>query len=184
MASNSKVKYGSGAVYGSLAYDFDNPELYPEIYSSPLERTAPPQTREDTAAGVRTGARTHARTRQGISPAAVLGMMVAAVLFVIALLAQIQLVGISDTSVQLQSQLSQLETEQAKLQIAYESAFNLTEIEEYATTQLGMQKPNADQIYYIDTASMDKAVVVETSSSDSFVDQVSDFFSGIFEYFR
>ena len=76
------------------------------------------------------------------------------------------------------------QAEQAKLQIAYESAFNLTEIEEYATAQLGMQKPTADQIYYIDTSSPDKAVIVQQTEEDSFVDRVSDFLMGIGEYFR
>lgn len=182
MAASSKTRYGHNAVYGSLAYDFDNPELYPEEYSSPLERTAPPQTREKTAAKPRV--HTHARAKQGVSPTAILGMLAAAVLFVIAIMAQIQLFDISSQSVELQSRLSELETEQTKLQIAYESAFNLTEIEEYAITELGMQKPSANQIYYIDTSSPDRAVVVQDRSDDSFVNRVSDFLSGIGAYFR
>ena len=174
--------YRQGAVYGSLAYDLNNPELYPEVeYSAPLERTLP-GVGERTAP--RTAVRTRRRAKQGVSPAALMGMLAAAVLFVISIMAQIQLMDISSGSVELQNQLSELETQQAKLKIAYESAFNLTEIEEYAVSELGMQKPTADQICYIDTSSPDRAVVVAQANNESFVDRVADFISGIGSYFR
>lgn len=177
-------KYGHGAVYGSLAYDFDNPVLEPEAeYGVPLERPAP-REREREKTGVRTHAHAAARARQGIPLFAITGILFSAALFVVAIMAQVQLVDISAQTVKLQSQLAELETEQSKLQIKYESVFNLTEIEEYATTKLGMQKPSADQIYYIDTSSADRAVVVAGGESSGFIDRVSDFISGIASYFR
>ena len=99
-------------------------------------------------------------------------------------MAQVRLLAVTDGSAALEQQLSELETEQAKLQIKYESVFNLTEIEEYATTRLGMQKPSTDQVYYIDTSSPDRAVVVQQDDSDSLVDRVSDFISGLGEYLK
>ena len=81
-------------------------------------------------------------------------------------------------------ELTQLEEQQAKLRIAYESAFNMAEIEDYAIHALGMQKPRADQIYYIDTSSPDKAVVFAGGENAGFVDRVSDYLSGLIEYFR
>lgn len=185
MADSAKRKYGQGAVYGSLAYDFNNPLLYPETeseYSEPLERPAPPQTREKTAARTRTAA--HARARQGISPLAIAGIFIAAALFVVGMMAQAQLLSISDSSVQLQSQLEELNTQQDKLKISYESAFNLNEIEEYATSRLGMQKPNVDQIYYVDTSSPDRAVVVQSAADETFLQKAENFFSGIGAYFK
>lgn len=180
--ADTRVEYGSRAVYGSLAYDYDNPELYPEEYSSPPEQTAPPQTQERTQAVPRPGV--HARSKQAVYPLAMLGMLAAAVLFVIAIMAQIQLFDISSKTVELEGQLKELKTEQTKLQIAYEGAFNLTEIEQYATSQLGMQKPSADQIYYIDTSSPDKAVIISENRSDGFFGRVSGFLSGIGAYFE
>ena len=174
-------QYGQGAVYGSLAYDFNNPELYREEYSVPQTPTAEPRTRTETRTGVRT--QTAVRTRQSIAPLSVVGVLAAAFLFVISITAQIQLFDVSSKSVELTSQLSTLEEEQSRLRIRYESAFNLTEIEEYATTQLGMQKPSADQIYYIDTSAPDKAVVIADQGSRSFVDRTADFLSGIRAYF-
>ena len=107
----------------------------------------------------------------------------AAFLFVTGITAQVQLFTISGESVALEAKLSELEEHQAKLRIAYESSFNLAEIEEYAITSLGMQKPTADQITYIDTSAPDKAVVIADGSGDGFVDRTADFLSGIGAYF-
>lgn len=181
--ASSKVKYGQNSVYGSLAYDFDNPALYPDVeYGRPLERTAPPRTEE--AAQQRTGGKAHARAKQSVSLFSIAGVLTAAVIFVVAMMAQVQLLDVTNTSVELQQQLDELQTEQTKLKIKYESVFNLTEIEEYATAKLGMQKPSADQVYYIDTSSPDKAVVVGAQEESGFVDRVSDFIFGLGEYFR
>jgi len=174
-------KYGQGAVYGSLAYDFDNPELYTEEYSSPIP--AAPKPRTQTKTQVRTRARVAVKTKQGIAPLAIIGFFVAAFLFVTAITAQIMLFNVSSENVALSSQITQLEEEQTKLRIAYESAFNLAEIEDYAIGTLGMQKPSAYQIYYIDTSAPDKAVVVATDGNDSMADRVADFFSSIRAYF-
>ena len=114
----------------------------------------------------------------------IIGVAAAALLVVIAILAQAQIVGISSKSVELQQQLDELEEQQSKLRIEYESAFNMAEIEDYAIHVLGMQRPRADQIFYIDTSSPDKAVVVASGSNDGFVDRVSDYLSGVASYFR
>ena len=180
-----KRKYGQGAVYGSLAYDFDNPELYPEEYAEtePVARPRP-RTETKTRTKVQTRARTAPRTKQSIAPLSIVGMLAAAFLVVVAILAQAQMVGLSSKSVELQQQLDVLEEQQSKLRIAYESAFNMAEIEDYAIHTLGMQRPRADQIFYIDTSSPDKAVVIAGGESDGFVDRVSDYLSGVLEYFH
>ncbi len=109
-ASAAKRAYGQGAVYGSLAYDFNNPELYREEYSTaePVARPkAKPQARMQTK--VRTRARNTVHTRQSIAPVSIIGVVAAAFLVVIAILAQAQIVGISSKSVELQQQLDELE---------------------------------------------------------------------------
>lgn len=180
-AAAAKRKYGQGAVYGSLAYDFNNPELYREEDTAAQPQVRP---RTQTQTRVHTRARTAVRTRQSIAPLSLVGMLAAAFLLVVAILAQAKIVGISSKSVALQNELAQMEEQQAKLRIAYESAFNMAEIEDYAIHSLGMQKPRADQIFYIDTSSPDKAVVIAGSESVGFVDRVSDYLSGVVEYFR
>ena len=184
-AAAAKQKYGQGAVFGSLAYDFDNPELYREEYAEtePLARPRP-RTETKTRTRVQTRARTAPRTKQSIAPLSIVGMLAAAFLVVVAILAQAQMVGLSSESVKLQQQLDALEEQQSKLRIAYESAFNMAEIEDYAIHTLGMQRPRADQIFYIDTSSPDKAVVIADRDNVGFVDRISDYLSGIVEYFR
>ncbi len=181
MAAAVERKYGQGAVFGSLAYDFDNPELYREEYTTARPKARP---RTQTQTRVHTRARTAVHTRQSIAPMSLIGMLAAAFLVVVAILAQAQMVGISSKSVELQRDLAQLEEQQDKLRIAYESAFNMAEIEDYAIHSLGMQKPRADQIFFIDTSSPDKAVVIAGNENVGFVDRVSDFLSGVVEYFR
>ena len=181
MAATAARKYGQGAVYGSLAYDFDNPELYQEEYSAPQTPAAKPRTQTQTK--VRPRARVAVRTKQSIAPLSIIGFAVAAFLCVIAITAQIKLFDISSESVALSNQLAGLQEDQARLRIAYESAFNLSEIENYAIDELGMQKPSADQIFYIDTSAPDKAVVIATSEDVSFADRAADFFSSIRTYF-
>ncbi len=174
-----KQRYGQGAVYGSLAYDFNHPELYqnePDV--------AQPAARPQTQTRVRTRARAAVRTRQSIAPLSIVGMLAAAFLLVTAILAQAQIVGISAKSVSLHKELAQLEEQQAKLRIAYESALNMAEIEDYAVHSLGMQKPHADQVFYIDTSAPDKAVVIAAPGADGIVDRISDALSNAFAYFR
>ena len=79
MAADKKRRYayGHNAVNGSLAYDYDNPALYPEYeYGKPLDIPARPKVREEVVAD------TSALTRQSISPVAILGFALAAVLLV------------------------------------------------------------------------------------------------------
>ena len=178
------MKYGQGAVYGSLAYDFNHPELYREEYSATPSRTAAPRTQTKTTTRVHTRARQVVHSKQSIAPLSIVGLMVAGFLFVISIMAQAQLVAISSESVALQQELKVLEERQDKLLITYESAFNMSDIEDYAMKSLGMQRPQADQIIYIDTSAADKAVVLADESGESFVDSVSNFISGFGTYFR
>ena len=184
-AASAESVYGKGAVYGSLAYDFDNPELYRDgnAVAQPGVRSRE-KAQTQTRTRVQTRAKAVARTRQSLAPLTLIGMLAAAFLLVVAILAQAQMVGISSRSVELQQELAELEERQAKLRIAYESAFNMAEIEDYAIHSLGMQKPRADQIYYIDTSSPDKAVVIAGGEDVGFVDRVSDYLSGVADLFR
>lgn len=174
-------------VSGSLAYDFTaQPDLTPEReWSWPGEDErkvvipAAPRVEERAV-------RRHAvRSRQTVSPAAIIGFACAAVLLVFTLMAKIQLTAVTDQSVELENTLAELKTEQARLQIEYESAFNLTEIEEYATRELGMQRPREDQIYYLQGSAPDKAVVLEdTQEEKGFFDRLYEMLDFIGEYFR
>ena len=116
---------------------------------------------------------------EGCSPLAVLGFAIAAVLIVVSLVARVQLSQASAEVSALENQYTQLQEQQTRLRIDYESAFNLTEIEDYAIHELGMQKPRSDQLYYISGDATDTAVVLDQNAAEplSLADRLGDFFS-------
>ena len=150
-------------------------------YSAPVETAACPRT---TEAVVPESVPT---PKQAIAPLAVLGFAIAAVLIVISLVARVQLSQASAEVSALEDQYAELQEQQTRLRIDYESAFNLTEIEDYAIHELGMQKPRSDQLYYISSSdAADTAVVLDQNAAEplSLADRLGDFFSSILEYFR
>lgn len=182
-ASTKNAKYNASPVYGSLAYDYGKAGTYREKMDRPVERQviipAPPKIREQAAAA------TQVKTKQGIAPLAILGYACAAILVIFSLMAKIQLTEVTDTSAQLETQLTDLNVAQNRLLINYEKAFNLTEIEEYATAQLGMQRPREEQVFYLENTVPDKAVIISSSeNNDSFADRVFDALASISEYFK
>lgn len=168
-------------VYGSLAYDLTTTsaeEFYQEEIYEQQEAAPAPVVEERT--------RTNAMpvVKQSLAPTAVVGFICAAVLIVFVLMAQIQLSQISNETANLQSSLSELTTERDKLLVAYESAFNLTEIEEYATGVLGMQKPRSDQVFYVDGSAPDRAVVLQSAEGEyGLLDRFSDMIASLGEFF-
>ena len=174
-------KYGQGAVYGSLAYDFSNPALYPE-YTEEEQWQVMHQTDDALAEEAQSAELAVAENRQAVSPVSLLGAAVAAVMIVIMLLAQARLTAVCNEAVRLSDKIQQLETDQARLKIAFESAFNLTEIEDYAVSQLGMQKPRSDQIYTISSKAQDKVELFTPESSDGLLDRVTDITDSVREY--
>lgn len=182
MSAKTKVNYAPGSVRGSMAYDLANPELWPDYsYGTPVDIPAAP--RIDEGAVVRP--ETAAVPVQAVSPVAIIGTIIVAALLIFSLLARVQLTRLSDECVSLESSLADLSEQNTKLLIAHESAFNMTEIEDYAENTLGMQKPRSDQIYYVSGSVQDRAVVLGGSGEDvGFADRIGDFISSIAEYFH
>jgi len=166
--------YGS-SVQGSMAYDLGNPSMHPDYSINPPKVKTP-----------RTRTRVRPRSNQIVSPGAVLGFTVAAMFLVLSLVAQIKLTEISNETVKLQTALSELKTQESKLKIEYEEAFNLTEIESFALEELGMQKPYGDQVRYINATSPDNAVILqpEIPAEDSLLDRLETFLMSLGEYFE
>lgn len=178
----SNRNLGAG-VYGSLAYDYGKVAPRGPVSDRPVDRQviipAPPRIREEERVAYR------AKTRQSVAPTAVIGFACAAVLVVFMLMAKTQLMAVTDTAAHLEQQLIELEVEQNRLLIDYERAFNLTEIEEFATRELGMQRPRDEQIHYLSSKVPDKAVIISGENEGrSFGDRLFDALSSIGEYFR
>ena len=181
MASPASKKRNTAPMDGNAAYDLHSTAAEEYRYSAPVEMPHAPRT---TEAVVPESVPT---PKQAIAPLAVLGFAIAAVLIVVSLVARVQLSQASAAVSALEDQYTQLQEEQTRLRIDYESAFNLTEIEDYAIHELGMQKPRSDQLYYISSSdATDTAVVLDQNAAEplSLADRLGDFFSSILEYFR
>ncbi len=178
-AAAAKKTYTATPVTGSLAYDIAQPEEEAYFYSLPREAIAnAPRIDEEVVQ------KTRAVPRQAIAPAAVLGFALAAALLVVVIFAHVGMSAASENVLALEHQVEELQKRQDDLLIDYETAFNLTELEDYAINELGMQKPRSDQIYFINSTAEDKAVVLsERAESVSLVDRLGDFLSSIAEYF-
>ena len=136
MPKSGKSPYGPYGVYGSLAYDF-----------KPIGNERPGQY---SAAKAGTKPRAAKRKRTAASPAVAVGAVLCALIFSTGLLLRAETVELSHESVEMQNEIEELLDEQTFLKIRHAAAFSPEETERYATEELGMQKPGAHQIYYID----------------------------------
>lgn len=179
----------TGAVDGTLAYDFSSPRFFPqeEAYEQPVLRKKPREhewIKENVREKVKIASLV--RNRQGFSPLAVIGAGCVVILLVLSLLAQIQLVNISQRSVDMENRITALEAERDRLMVEYESVFNLKDVEEYAVGVLGMQEPRDDQVYYLsNVSSADKAVVITSADgSDMLALGLEDIVESVKAYFN
>lgn len=176
----------TGAVDGTLAYDFGHPKFYPqeEVYETPRRRQKTESQvwiKED----VREEAVPARRERAGVSPLAFMGSVCVAILVALILLAQIQLLSISSATVELENQISQLQEQKEKLTAEYETVFNMKDVEEYALSVLGMQEPKDDQIRYLTGVSAaDQAVIVTQENTSMFSRGMEDIVASVKAYFR
>jgi cell division protein FtsL len=179
MASNNfKVhsKYDDDAryaVYGSVAYDLN---ALPEREYEEL----PEKSRRSKAR-----AYSVEKPKQGISLFAVAGFALFAVMMVFVLLARVQLTQISDETAKIETKISELSEEEARLRIEYERTFNLTEIEEYATKKLGMIRQGSDSVTFLAMTNVDRAeiLVPDETGGNNFITGFKDFLSSLLEYF-
>ena len=163
---------------GSLAYEITQPVEEEYFYSvDPSDLPQSPELEVPLAQAMPV-------PRQSVSIGAVLGAAVAVVMLVFLVMAQVRMSIANKDVLALENQVKALQARQDDLEISYETAFNLTELEDYAVNELGMQKPRSDQIYYVNGAGEDRTVILdETVLQSSWTDRVGDFFCRVAEYF-
>lgn len=170
--STYKTRY----VSGTAAYHYGNADVYPEYgFQQDIEIPAARKLREEVVSTPKQAA------GQAISPVAILGFALVAVLMVFSLFARAQLSQVSLQVVEQQTMLEELATEKQKLLVRYEFAFNLSEIEDYAIQELGMQQPHSEQVYYISSGVADKAEIITPEHKENGLQKI---FSVIGEYLR
>ncbi|MCL2080218.1 MAG: cell division protein FtsL [Oscillospiraceae bacterium] len=119
----------------------------------------------------------------GVSIFAVLGTIVISMLMVLVVLAQISYNEAAEEAVRLSSELRFLKEKHRALELAFESSFDIKEIERIARDELGMSRPDATQLISVTTTPRDIAVVVSGEKTGG-IEGFTDFIGSLADYFR
>ena len=171
------LNYPGSRYYGTAA-----PARAPYIrpVARPVEIPAPQER-------IRTGARTKeasAQSAPSVSLFAIFGALLAGVLMVFVMLAQISYNEIAGEAVRLNTQLAALSEQERRLEIQFESVIDMKEIERYARDTLGMSKPDADQVAIVRSMPIDNAEIIANNDEDGLMSDFGSFISSLFKYFR
>lgn len=156
MASTAKELRYRRSVDGSLARELDWAVRERELNHAGEAPRHPPKER----AGEKARARVTLRERQRVSPFSVLGAAAVLGLAVLVLLSYVQLTVLSAETVELKSQLAELETKNVTLTAEYERMFDLATVRQ-AAEAAGMSKPSASQICYLDISDGDSVEIYQ-----------------------
>ena len=176
-AARRKSRYDHPrGTYGNLAYA--------QPAARPLERGGAEVLRPQPKVRPRERAlaRPKVRVREAgqISIFAVVGFLAVGVFAVLLMLSTVQLTMVSDEVVSLRSELSSLQSEEAKLM-----AFDPSTIEERVTADGSMVKPAAGQIYTLDLSESDSVVYYDQESTGmGFLATVQGMIDSALSYFR
>ena len=125
------------------------------------------EEQESSRPSRRRAARRRVQRRYGLSITAVLGVIVVAAMVVFALISYAGYTSAAAEAISARSQVEELEDANRKLTVAYEAAFDMNEIKEYAQTALGMSQPAADQTGYIKLEAQDSVAVCSNDGEES-----------------
>ena len=171
-------------------YDRVPYEAYDGSAARELRREEVLQPRPMVRPRERTVARPRVQVREAgkISPFAVVGFLAIGVFAVLLVFSYVQLTVISEQVVGLKSDMTTLQTEEAKLRAQYELAYDLGTIEETMTAEGTMVKPQNGQIVYVDLSEPDSVTFFEqeepASGLSGAVDSVKSIVDEILAYFQ
>jgi len=120
---------------------------------------------------------------QGISILAVAGTLIIAVLMVIVVLAQVYYNDAVRETVRLNNHLAELSEGHRSLELAFVNAIDIREVERFARDELGMSRPDATQIIFLNSTVRDSAVTVEHTEQRN-VESFMAFLMSLIDYFR
>lgn len=150
-------------LYGSAVYNFGTaaPAEAPVFPEAPAKEPVPqvvPIPREGEL--VRTGVTTETRSRVQVSLFVLIFIPVLLACAVLLLGSYMRLNTLSNESASMAKELQELKTDHNRLEIKYESTFDLAEVETYAKSALGMVKAGADQTTFVRSTEGDKAQIL------------------------
>ncbi len=204
MADEARKYRYADAVTGSVAYDYRStaapvPREFPEPEREAERRRNRPDELERERARERVRERDRARERErqreeaqkevqtgfGLPVLAVIGVVAVAVLMVMVLMSYVELTKLSAEQARLEKDLQELEAAGDKLMIAYESTFNMSELERYAVNVLGMTKLTDKDTTVLRVNKEDRAEILhEDDADEGFFAKLAAWVDKISEYFR
>ncbi len=118
---------------------------------------------ERQASGRRRRTALHTAARVKVSPLSLALAALAAVLAAVLIYNYMQLTVLSDQISKVRTEYQEIANEGILLKTQYESRYDLTQIEEYALTKLGMTKMDRSQVEYVEIGNPD--TIVRTGKS-------------------
>jgi cystathionine beta-lyase family protein involved in aluminum resistance len=121
------------------------------------------------------------REQGAVSLFAIVGFMAVAVCVFLLLTTGAQLVMVTDQTYDLQTELTELKTEEKKLEAQYELAYDLTAIENELTSSGAMVRASSSNTVYLNMAESDSVVYYAQSAEGigGLVDRLENIFSGL-----
>ena len=177
------------ATYGSVAYDLESLKRNFAVpsYSKP-ETYREPETESTPAVKERAHAHAHVAAESAVSISAfsVVGFLAAAMLLVFVVLSYVQITEINAAKSELRNQLSELTTEATMLRVAYESTFNINEIEDYAENTLGMVRLSQSDVAAVSIERQDMGVVLSENAAGegNVLTGLAEHLRSLLEYFK
>lgn len=178
----SAVKRESYDPYRNIGYAYDGSAarvLEQEEVLQPKPRVRPRQKAVSRP-------QVQVRLAGKVSPFAVLGFAAVTVLAALIIAGYVQLSTISAQAAELNSELSQLKSEEATLRARYELAYDLGAIESAVTSDGSMSRPQAGQMVYVDLTEPDSVVrygQAEEQASGGILESVEEVVGSLLAYF-
>ena len=170
------LEFPDDYIYGSAAPG--NP-----AYENPAAGPADiPATKERIRERERAEAEIIAQNVPSVSLFAIFGSVLVGIMLVFCVLAQINYNEIAGETARLNAQFGELTEKQRRLEITFESVIDMKEVERYARDELGMSKPEADQIAVVHPVPGDKAEIV-SDAGENWLQGLGAFISQLAGYF-
>ena len=119
----------------------------------------------------------------GVSVFAILGTLFVSVLMVFVVLAQINFNETAAESVRLNILIGELAERQRVLELSFESAVDIREVERFARDELGMSRPDSRHMMVIEAAPRDIALALD-NREDRSLEGFGAFLRSLTDYFR
>jgi len=167
--------------YRNISYAYDGSA------ARVLDQEAPYRPRTSQRRREQTVERPKVKVREAgqASPFAVCGFAAVAALAGLMLMSRVQLSALSAEVVDLNSQMTVLQSEEATLRARYELAYDLSAIEAQVTADGSMSRPQAGQMLYVDLTEPDSVVVYDNGQevTGGFLDGVKEIVHNVLSYF-